>query len=67
MLQVVPHKYNMLLLQIPSTGLEHSVYVLPNRLTGCWLEATPQDFSHVIRKLSLLLYNAHRLPREWLS
>ena len=35
-----PHKYNMLLLQIPSTGLGRSVYVLPKCLTGCWLEAT---------------------------
>ena len=30
----------MLLLQIPSTGLGRSVYVLPKCLTGCWLEAT---------------------------
>ena len=29
------------LLQIPSTDLRHSVYVLPRRLTGYWLEATP--------------------------
>ena len=32
--------YNMLLLQIPSTGLGRSMYILPKCLTGCWLEAT---------------------------
>ena len=35
-----PYEYNMLLLQIPSAGLGHSVYVLPKRLTGYWLEET---------------------------
>ena len=28
------------LLQVPSTDLGRSVYALPKRLTGCWLEAT---------------------------
>ena len=48
-------------IQIPSTGLGCSVYVLPKRLTGCWLEATQQRVLSRDPK-SFVVINAHHLP-----